>query len=65
MATAACKTCAFYEDHVANDAHTLDDAGLCRANPPVSQTQPGSRGLWPVVNATDWCGKFATGFAAE
>ncbi|MBY6089084.1 hypothetical protein ACX9MO_14185 [Pseudooceanicola sp. 502str34] len=65
MATAACKTCAFYEDHVANSAHQLDDAGLCRANPPVTQKDADSRGFWPVVKSGDWCGKFSTVFAAE
>lgn len=61
----ACKACAFYEDHVANSSHELPDAGLCRANPPVNQLDADSRGFWPVVKATDWCGKFANTFAAE
>lgn len=62
--TTACKTCAYYEDHKANLSN-VDDAGLCRANPPVNQVAPDSRGYWPVVNATDWCGRFATTFPAE
>ncbi len=65
MAHAACNACAFYEDHVANTASQINDAGLCRANPPVTQTDPNTRGFWPVVQKTDWCGKFATVFAAE
>lgn len=65
MSKAACNACAFYEDHIANSAQDLSDAGLCRANPPVNQTDADSRGYWPVVQRTDWCGKFATAFAAE
>ncbi|WP_294929849.1 hypothetical protein [uncultured Paracoccus sp.] len=65
MAHAACNACAFYEDHAANSASQLSDAGLCRANPPVTQKDADSRGFWPVVKNNDWCGKFATAFAAE
>ncbi|MBR9765510.1 MAG: hypothetical protein GYB53_18820 [Rhodobacteraceae bacterium] len=60
-----CSSCAFYEDHKANSASQLTDAGLCRANPPVSQMDADSRAFWPVVQATDWCGKFANAFPAE
>lgn len=63
--SATCKACAFYEDHKANTVAKIDDAGLCRVNPPVNQNEPNSRGLWPVVSSNDWCGKFATVFAAE
>lgn len=65
MSQAACNACAYYEDHVANSAHKLADAGLCRANPPVTQKDADTRGFWPVVKSSDWCGKFATAFAAE
>ncbi|ADO41529.1 hypothetical protein [Ketogulonicigenium vulgare] len=65
MATSTCNACAFYEDHVANSASKLQDAGLCRANPPISQPTAETRGFWPVVSASDWCGKFSVGFAAE
>ena len=54
----ACKTCAFYENHAANNNAELSDAGLCRFNPPVTQPQPDTRGLWPVVKSDDWCGHF-------
>ncbi|MDB6177389.1 hypothetical protein PAF17_07670 [Paracoccus sp. Z330] len=53
-----CSQCAFFEDHKANNAAQLDDAGLCRFNPPVSQPSAEGRGLWPVVNESDWCGHF-------
>ncbi|WP_319517948.1 hypothetical protein [uncultured Martelella sp.] len=53
-----CRECAFYEDHVANDGSVTQNAGLCRFNPPVSQPESNSRGLWPVVAAEDWCGHF-------
>lgn len=65
MANAACNSCAFYEDHAANSEAELANAGLCRANPPVTQKDADSRGFWPVVSNDDWCGKFATVFAAE
>lgn len=65
MAHSACNACAYYEDHAANSDSQLSDAGLCRANPPVTQKDSDSRGLWPVVQSSDWCGKFATQFAAE
>lgn len=65
MSHSSCNACAFYEEHVANSAKQLADAGLCRANPPVSQIDTDSRGFWPVVASSDWCGKFATAFAAE
>ncbi len=62
MTKTACNACAFYEDHVAS---TLSDSGLCRANPPVNQRDADTRGYWPVVKSNDWCGQFATTFAAE
>lgn len=56
---AACKACAFYENHVANTEKVASDAGLCRFNPPVTQPEANARGLWPVVASNDWCGHFA------
>lgn len=53
-----CSQCAFFEDHHANTAAKLDDAGLCRFNPPVTQPSADARGLWPVVKEDDWCGHF-------
>jgi hypothetical protein len=61
----ACNASAFYEDHVANSNPELDDGGLCRANPRVSQKDEDSRGYWLVVEKGDWCGQFTTSFAAE
>ncbi len=65
MSHAVCNSCAFYEDHAANAPIQLSDAGLCRVNPPVSQTAAEGRGIWPIVQKNDWCGKYATLFAAE
>jgi hypothetical protein len=58
MSATACNSCAFFQN-------TADKAGLCRANPPASQQDSDTRAQWPVVNSDDWCGKFATTFAAE
>jgi len=54
----SCTNCVFFEEHVVNGGRTPTEAGLCRFNPPVSQPGSDARGLWPVVNATDWCGHF-------
>lgn len=62
--TAACKSCAFFEDHAANNEQKVDNAGLCRFNPPVNQPDVASKGLWPVVKLTDWCGHFSSEFKA-
>ena len=59
MSDQACQSCAFFEFHVANTKVELNDAGLCRFNPPVTQPEPDARGFWPVVKADDWCGHFA------
>ena len=58
MADTACAKCAYFEDHATNTGNTAESAGLCRFNPPVSQPEADSRGLWPVVNSQDWCGHF-------
>ncbi|ARO13574.1 hypothetical protein BVG79_00214 [Ketogulonicigenium robustum] len=65
MAHSNCNACAFYEDHAANSDSKLQNAGLCRANPPISQPAAETRGFWPVVSANDWCGKFSGAVAAE
>ncbi|MDQ7777446.1 hypothetical protein [Paracoccus aminovorans] len=65
MAHSSCSACAFFENHAANSDSQLADAGLCRAKPPVTQKDADSRGFWPVVSSNDWCGEFATQFAAE
>ncbi|WP_341486033.1 hypothetical protein [Thioclava sp. GXIMD4215] len=56
----SCADCAFFEDHKTNSETVVaaDDAGLCRFNPPVSQPEASSHGLWPVVKTDDWCGHF-------
>lgn len=54
----SCTQCVFFDDHQGNKGTVANDAGLCRYNPPVSQPDPDSRGLWPVVTAHDWCGHF-------
>jgi hypothetical protein len=54
----SCTSCVFFEDHVVNGAKSTSDEGLCRYNPPISQPGPSAHGLWPVVAATDWCGRF-------
>ena len=63
----ACASCVFFDDHLGNTADVSGDAGLCRYNPPVSQPEPNSRGLWPVVTSNDWCGHFTAprGHAAQ
>ncbi len=55
----SCNSCAYYEDHVANNTKVAEHAGLCRFNPPVTQPEPNARGLWPVVTSSDWCGHFS------
>jgi len=59
-----CKSCAFYEDHVVNSGREANGAGLCRYNPPIQQPEEDKRGLWPVVEANDWCGHYSTEFRA-
>lgn len=56
---AACSACAFYEDHIANSDRKIEDAGLCRFNPPVTQPAADARGYWPIVKSDDWCGHFS------
>ncbi|SFG99866.1 hypothetical protein [Methylobacterium gossipiicola] len=62
--TAACASCRFFDDHKLNGAAAAGDEGLCRFNPPVSQPEPQSPGLWPVVASKDWCGQFTTAMTA-
>ena len=49
---AACTKCTFF------DVKPSSNDGLCRFNPPISQTSADAHGLWPVVAAQDWCGHF-------
>ena len=45
---AKCRDCKFYDP----DYRSF---GTCRFNPPVYYD---GRSRWPVVNDTDWCGRF-------
>lgn len=49
--TAACAKCAYF------DAQASADLGLCRYNPPVSPNADAA-GVWPKVEASDWCGHY-------
>ena len=49
---AACAKCQYF------DAKASADLGLCRYNPPISQPSGESAGVWPKVEANDWCGHF-------
>ncbi|GJD35356.1 hypothetical protein [Methylobacterium aerolatum] len=64
MADAHCESCKFFDEHKSNGAAAQGDAGLCRFNPPVSQPAPESKGLWPVVSSSDWCGHFTAEMTA-
>lgn len=49
---AACAKCKFF------DAEASAELGLCRYNPPISQPSGDAAGVWPKVEASDWCGHF-------
>ena len=51
-----CGVCDFYDlEKVASKKG--DPIGICRFSPPKpSDDEKGA--LWPIVNASDWCGKF-------
>ena len=51
---AACAKCQFFDTEKTAD-NTL---GLCRYNPPISQPSGDAAGVWPKVEANDWCGHF-------
>lgn len=50
---AACAKCRYFDTEA-----TGADLGLCRYNPPISQPSAESAGVWPKVEASDWCGHF-------
>jgi hypothetical protein len=50
---AACAKCRFFDTEASNDS-----LGLCRYNPPISQPSGETAGVWPKVEASDWCGHF-------
>jgi hypothetical protein len=54
--TSACKSCTFFDSSSNNGDAKVENGGLCRYNPPVSQPEASGRGLWPVVRSDDWCG---------
>jgi hypothetical protein len=58
MASAACNECQYFDDHHANGQKPQKNEGLCRFNPPVTQPEASSHGLWPIVASKDWCGHF-------
>ena len=49
---AACAKCTFF------DKEGSAELGLCRYNPPISQPSGDTAGVWPKVEANDWCGHF-------
>ena len=49
---AACAKCRYF------DAEASADLGLCRYNPPISQPSADAAGVWPKVQAQDWCGHY-------
>ena len=60
-----CESCVYFDDHAQSSAQAVNDAGLCRYNPPVSQPSADAHGLWPVVSASDWCGHFTAPHARQ
>lgn len=50
---AACAKCKFFDTQA-----TGEQLGLCRYNPPISQPSGDQAGVWPKVEASDWCGHF-------
>ena len=56
--TKECRTCLYY----GRPGSRKHDQGYCRINPPtlvVREKQLDEYGCWPLVDATDWCGKWA------
>ena len=50
---AACAKCRYFDKEGATE-----QLGLCRYNPPISQPSGDTAGVWPKVEANDWCGHF-------
>jgi hypothetical protein len=50
---AACAKCKFFDGE-----ETGASLGLCRYNPPISQPSGDAAGVWPKVEANDWCGHY-------
>ncbi|PAX09453.1 hypothetical protein [Sphingomonas lenta] len=53
---AACGKCRYF-DQASTESHGAS-LGLCRYNPPISQPTQDSHGVWPKVEASDWCGHY-------
>lgn len=54
--TAACGKCRYFD--TASNESMGQSLGLCRYNPPISQPTQDSHGVWPKVEASDWCGHY-------
>lgn len=50
---AACAKCKFFDTEASGES-----LGLCRYNPPIGQANGDAAGVWPKVEASDWCGHF-------
>ena len=58
--SASCGNCRFYLPQTIVGMAHVRDVGLCRISPPaVVAGEDSDRlwGVWPAVNATDWCGQ--------
>jgi hypothetical protein len=53
--TAACGKCRYFDT---NAQGASDSLGLCRYNPPMGQASGDAHGVWPKVEANDWCGHY-------
>jgi hypothetical protein len=57
MGAMTCNDCKYW------DGAEFRGSGFCRKNPPVLEQRNGTfvteTGLWPVTQATDWCGEHA------
>ena len=51
-----CGSCGFYDLEKVSSKKG-DSIGVCRFSPPKPSVDD-KGALWPIVNATDWCGKF-------
>lgn len=51
VAVDQCSTCKYVRPRMLGTVEVLE----CRFSDPFMQ---GTRGIWPIVKAEDWCGKF-------
>ena len=59
MTQPTCETCRWWDRF---DLRSMQDVGYCRIGPPNNYTSlveavKQRDGLWPMVNADDWCGE--------